>query len=144
MKESTDKEMLKLTVITVLMVSMFGILQYFPEGRTFDSIEIGLFLKGIALIMLQVSLPIFSLYLIFLGINLQGEKSKYPNAQSLFYELGIFSTTFTILFTIMFFFLVWILIKIPNFPMWILVSAIWIFVIIGAIILVRHLFKKIK
>lgn len=145
MKEYINKELLRLAVITILIAGIFGILQYFPEGKTFASLEMGVILKVVALTMLYAAFPIFALYLLFLGINLRYEKGKkYPNAQSFFYDLGIFITTFIIVLSLLIFFLIWILVKFPIVPMWIITSIIWIVLIFSAIIIGKKIHKIFK
>ena len=116
-EKQINGELLRLAIITLLIASIFGILQYFPEGKTFDTISIGVVLKVIASTILYATFPIFAIYLMFLGLNSRYEKKKnFIKAQTFFYDLGIFLTTFIIIFAILFISFVWILVKFPSFP----------------------------
>ena len=44
-EKQLNGELLRLAIVTLLIASMFGILQYFPEGKTFDTVGIGVALK---------------------------------------------------------------------------------------------------
>ncbi len=145
-QKQINDELLRLAIITLLIACMFGILQYFPEGKTFDSMGIGVVLKVVALTMLYAPLPIFAIYLILLGLNSRYEKKRvYLKLQSFFYDLGIFLTVFIIILATLFYSLIWILVKFPWFPMKLVVGIIWAFIILSAIsiyITIRNHFKK--
>ena len=137
-KKLANNELLRLAILTLLIAAMFGILQYFPKGETFDKIGIGVVLKVIASTMLKATFPIFAMYIILLGLNLRYEKKReYPKLQSFFYDLGIYFTTFIIILSILLYFFVWLLAKFPNFPMKLIVIIIWIVVIICAILIYK-------
>lgn len=143
-KES-DNELLRLAIITLLIAAMFGILQYF-QGKTFDTMSMDVILKVVALVMLKATFPIFAIYLILLGLNSRYEKNRiYPRLQAFFYDLGIFLTTFVIILASLFYFFVWLLVKVPTFPMGIIVGVLWIVIILSAIVIflrLRNHFKK--
>ncbi|MFZ5955662.1 MAG: hypothetical protein ACOYT4_04500 [Nanoarchaeota archaeon] len=141
-----DNELMKLAIITLLVAVMFGILQIYPDGKIFDTIGIGVVLKVVASTMLYAPFPIFLIYLILLGLNTRYEKSRtYPKPQAFFYDLGIFLTTFIFILASLFSFFIWLLVKVPTFPMSVVVCVISAGIIIGAIVIcfsIRRHFKK--
>jgi hypothetical protein len=143
-KES-DNELMRLAIITLLIAAMFEILQYF-QGTTFDTINTDVILKVVALVMLKATFPIFAIYLILLGLNTRYEKNRtYPKLQAFFYDLGLFLTTFVIILASLFYFFVWLLVKIPTFPMGVIVGVLWGVIITSAIVIyfsIRNHFKK--
>lgn len=143
--KENDNELMRLAIITLLIVAMFGILQYF-QGMTFDTISTDVILKVVALVMLKATFPIFAIYLILLGLNTRYEKNRnYPKLQAFFYDLGIFLTTFVIILASLFYFFVWLLVKIPTFPMGVIVGVLWGVIITSAIVIyfsIRNHFKK--
>lgn len=145
-EKQINNDLLRLAVITLLIASMFGILQYFPEGKTFDTIGMGVILKVVASTMLYAPFPIFVIYLIILGLNSRYEKSRtYFRLQSFFYDLGIFLTTFIIVFVSFFSFFIRLLVKVPQFPMEVIIGVLLAFVILSVIVIsiaLRHHFKK--
>ena len=105
-KKAPDNELLRLAIITLLISSMFGILYYFPEGETFDSVSMGAVLAVIARTMLYAPFPIFALYLISLGLNSRYKKRRsFPKLQAFLYDLGILLTVFIIFLASIFIFL---------------------------------------
>lgn len=143
--KETDSELMRLAIITLLIAGMFGILQVFPEGKTFDSVGIGMILKVIASTMLYAPFPIFAIYVMLLGLNSRYEKGRnFIKTQAFFYDLGIFLTTFIIILATLFASFIWLLVKVPTFPMWIIVSAMWIFIIVTAIIIWKVIMQHIR
>jgi len=145
---SSENELLRLAIITLLVASMFGILQYFPDGKTFDSIGMGFIFKVIASTMLYATFPTFALYLTFLGLNSRFKKKiNFMRLQAFFYDLGIFLMVVIIMFAILICSAIWLLVKFPHFPMSIIVLVIWIFIMLAAIFgwksLTRH-FNDVK
>lgn len=145
-EKQTNNELLRLAIITLLVATMFGILQIYPDGKTFDTMSIGVVLKVVASTMLYAPFPIFIIYLILLGLNTRYEKSRtYPKLQSFFYDLGIFLTTFIFILASLFSFFIWLLVKVPTFPMSVVAGIIWTVLIISAIVIyfsIRRHFKK--
>jgi hypothetical protein len=145
LKES-DNELMRLAIITLLVAAMFGILQIYPDGKTFDTMSIGVVLKVVASTMLYAPFPIFIIYLILLGLNTRyGKNRAYPKLQAFFYDLGIFLTTFIFILASLFSFFIWLLVKVPTFPMGVVVGVIWAVIIISAIVIyfsIRRHFKK--
>ncbi len=125
---------------------MFGVLQYYPKGETFDSIGLEIILKVVASTILYAPFPIFSIYLILLGLNSRYEKKRvYFKLQKAFYDLGIVLTVFIIILAALFSSVIWILVKLPWFPMKLAICIIWIFIIVSAIITsitIKNHFKK--
>src|SRR3989344_3621934 len=104
-EKQINGELLRLAIITLLIASIFGILQYFPEGKTFDTISIGVVLKVIASTILYATFPIFA---------------------------------------ILFISFVWILVKFPSFPMPVIVTTLWTFVIVSAILIYFSIRNDLK
>ena len=146
-QKQMNNELLRLAIITLLIACMFGILQYYPEGKTFDSIEMGVLLKVVASTMLYAPFPIFVIYLILLGLNSRYDKKRvYFKLQAFFYDLGIFLTVFIILLATLFLSLIWIFGTFPWFPMKLVIGIIWTFIIVSAIVVfmkIRSYYKKI-
>ncbi|MFH1152061.1 MAG: hypothetical protein V1788_02975 [Nanoarchaeota archaeon] len=147
-QKQINDELLRLAIIILLIVCIFGVLQYYPEGKTFDSIGLGVVLKVVASTMLYAPFPIFAIYLILLGLNSRYEKKRvYLKLQSFFYDLGIFLTVFIIILVTLFSSLIWILVKFPLFPMELVIVIIWAFIIISAILVylsIKNRFKETK
>ncbi|MDD5331433.1 MAG: hypothetical protein PHE43_01240 [Candidatus Nanoarchaeia archaeon] len=145
-QKQTNDELLRLAIITLLVACMFGVLQYFPEEKTFD-LGIDVVLKVVASTMLLAPFPIFVIYLIILGLNLRYKKKRtFLKSQAFFYDFGIALTIFIIIFTILLASLIWLLVNFPKFPMGIIVGVIWAFLIVGIIVTLRislsHFKKK--
>lgn len=68
-EKQINYELLRLAIITLLVAVMFGILQIYPDGKTFDTMSMGVVLKVVASTMLYAPFPIFVIYLILLGLN---------------------------------------------------------------------------
>ena len=127
--------MLRLAVITLLIGIMFGILQYFPPEKTFETIGMGAILKGRAISFFYVVMPCFVIYLIFLGFNARYKRTINLSApQEFFYDLGISLIIYIALLIIGFALSVKLLVVFPNFPMKVITSFIWILIFLAALV----------
>ena len=143
-KKEIDNELLRLAIITLLVATMFGVLQYFGD-KTFETIGIDAILKTVALVLLKVPFLIFIFYVILMGLNLRYEKRKeFLKLKAFIYDLGIDMTIFVICFAILFAGLVWLLVKFPIIPMKLIVGVIWAFIILVAVIFYREIMKHIR
>ncbi len=145
-KDWLNEEMLRLAIIALLVAIIFGILQYFPEDKKFEVIEMGVTLKVIAIVMLKTVMPLtFGVYLMFLGLNSRYNTiNKFKKLQEFFYNLGIDLTIFVILFSSLITLLIWFLLKFPQFPTFIINSIIILFWIISGFILFNTIIKSRK
>ena len=66
--KNDNLEMTRLSVITLLTASMFGVLQYFGD-KTFESLGIDVLLKTFALVLFKIPFLIFMIYLFLLGVR---------------------------------------------------------------------------
>jgi len=144
-EKQINGELLRLAIITLLIASMFGILQYFPEGKTFDTLGMGATLKVIASTMLYFPFPIFILYLLLLGLNLRYDKEgNFLKAKAIVYDLGIILTTFIITLSALFVMFINALIKVPQFPVEIVIILLWVVILISAIITANEIGNHFK
>jgi hypothetical protein len=126
MKKETDKEILRLAVVTLLISSIFYILNYFSEWIPADQVTLDVFLKIISTVSFKFVFPIFLIYLVLLGLTLKkGKRKNLEKGKEYFYALGIDLTFFILMFTATLCILVWTLVKFPKIPMWLIQLVIW-------------------
>ncbi|MFA5992353.1 MAG: hypothetical protein WC796_01460 [Candidatus Pacearchaeota archaeon] len=150
MEELTEKkiniELLRLAIIALLVASMFGVLQYF-QNNTIDALGVDALLKVVAIVLFKAPFLLFITYVIVLGLSLRYEnKNSFPKVQAYLYDLGIFLTSFLILFVIILALLAWLFGQIPKFPWWVAALIVWGIVLAVVILtnypLIKKYFKK--
>ena len=125
--EEKNNEALRLAVIALLIALTFGILQHYGE-QTFDSVGMDIILKVSAIVFLYVLVPLSTLYLVLMGVNLRYHKRRiFSKLQFFFYDLNIALAVLLLVLVLLLSGAVKLLLIIPSFPMSLLVSLIWIF-----------------
>ena len=131
-----NHETLRLAIVALLIAIIFGLLQIFPEGKTFENVSLGAILKAISLSALPITLPFFGIYVLLIAHNMRYKKNKsLLKLQHLFYDLGVFLTIFMTFLVLLLMGSVYLLTTNPSFPMGIVVAAFWIYLALGAILM---------
>ena len=97
-----NKTIERISVLALMLAILFGLLQYIPLNKTYDSFVIEMALKIISQIFFQVSLFIILVYVILISIDLgYGMKGVIPRRiLKCTYNLAVLINLFIILFVL--------------------------------------------
>ena len=98
MIKKEDRELIRISIITVLTAINIGVIQTYKDA--FDKINALVAIKVNALVFMYISLMPFLLYLVILGLNKMHYVKKEHESYNFFYDLGILLTAIILLWTI--------------------------------------------
>lgn len=97
-----NKDLQRISVIALILAIFFGILQYIPQEKTYDSFILETALKVISNTFFSLVLILFLIYIILIAINLGYDMENIVPTKFIkaFYNFSILITFFIIIFTI--------------------------------------------